>query len=84
MTSQSPHAAKVAGFVHNPDPPPIVLLDIAESMLKCVEAPDVAGRLFTAPNLDMLRRVCEQVLDADGYAKIVAAIGQRHALATQK
>ncbi len=83
VTARSPYAARVAGFVHNPDTPPSALLDMAQSLLECVEAPDVASSNGTAPNLETLRRVCEQVLDADGCAKVVAAVGQQRARATR-
>ena len=83
VTSRSPHAAKVAGFVHNPDPPPSGLLDLAQSLLECVEASDVTRSHGTSPNLETLRRVCEQVLDADGCAKVVASVGQQRAQATR-
>ena len=79
VTSRSPHAARVAGFVHNPDPPPGALLDLAQLLLECVQAPDVAGGDSAARNSETLRRVCEQVLDADGCAMVVAATGQRRA-----
>ena len=36
VTSRLPQAVRVAGFVHNPDPPPSVLLDMAQPMLECV------------------------------------------------
>ena len=83
LTSRSPHAARVAGFVHNPDPPPDALLDMAQSVLESVEAPDVAGSDGAAPDLETLRRVCEQVLDADGCAKVVAAASQQCARVTR-
>ena len=79
MKSRLPNAARVAGFVHNPDPPPTVLLEIAQSLLNCVKAPDVARSNGTPPELDTLRRVCGQLLDADGCAKAVAARDQRPA-----
>ena len=79
VTSRSPYAARVAGFVHNPDPPPSGLLDMAQSLLECVEAPDVTR---IPSNLETLRRVCEQVLDENGCAKVVAA-GQQRARATR-
>jgi hypothetical protein len=84
VTCRSPHAASVAGFVHNPDPPPSVLLNLAESLLKCGHAPDLAGSYDTALDLDMLRSVCEQVFDTDGYAKIVTIIDQRRARLAHK
>ena len=83
VTSRLPQAVRVAGFVHNPDPPPSVLLDMEQSMLECVEAPDVARSPGTAPNLELLRRVCEQVLDADGCAKVSADVGQQQVRATR-
>ena len=83
VTNRSSHAARVAGFVHNPDPPPGALLDVAQSLVECVEAPDLAGSEGGGADLKTLRRVREQVLDADGCAKVVAAIGRRRAQATR-
>jgi hypothetical protein len=82
VTSRLPNAARVAGFVHNPDPPPSGLLDMAQSLLECVEAPDVARRLGAVPNLETLRHVCEQLLDIDRCANVIAAVGQQSARAT--
>ena len=84
VTCHSPHAARVAGFVHNPDQPPSVLLNMAESLLKCGHATDLAESHGTALGLDMLRSVCKQVFDADGYAKVVSSIDQRRARLAHK
>ncbi len=74
VKSRLAHAAKVAGFVHNPDPPPGALLDLAQALLAGVEAPDVAVSCGQT-----LRRVCEKVLEAESCAKVVAAVTQQRA-----
>ncbi len=84
VANQSRHAEKVAGFVHNPDPPPDVPLNIAQSLLEIVEVSDVARSQSSAAKLDTLRRVCGQVLDANGCAKVVAAVSQRRARPTRE
>ena len=55
VTSRSPNAKRAAGFVHNPDPPPTILLDMAQSLLERGYAPIAAGNASNAPDLDMLR-----------------------------
>jgi hypothetical protein len=74
VTSRSPYAVRVAGFVHNPDPPPGGLLDLAQSLLECVETPGLARNVSTAPTLKMLRLMCEQVLDPEGCAVVFATL----------
>ncbi len=74
VTSRSPHAAKVAGFVHNPDPPPSGLLDMAQALLESVEAPDMVRTRGTPAAVRTLQRVCEQVLDEDGCTKVFDAV----------
>jgi len=69
--------------VHNPDPRPGALLDMAQSLLAGVEAPDLAVSHGATPNLETLRRVCEQVLDADGCAKVLAAARRHQVRATR-
>jgi hypothetical protein len=63
VTRRSPHAARIAGFVHDPLPPPDALLDIAQSFLEGDDAPDVARNNGAAPDLETLRRIREQMLD---------------------
>ena len=77
VASTSLHAARVAGFVHHPDTPPKLLLDMAQFLLEFVEPPDGAGRDDAVPNRGTLQRVCGQILDAEGCAKFLAAVNQR-------
>ena len=77
VKSRLVNAGRVAGFVHNPDPPPTVLFEIVQLLLDNVEVSDLAGSNGTAPDPDTLRRVCGQLLDADECAKIVALLALR-------
>jgi hypothetical protein len=78
VASRTPHALRVAGFIHNPDPSAAALLDIAQSLLEAVEPADVATQR-SAANVATLRRICGQVLDDTGCAKVAAAIGRPRA-----
>lgn len=72
VATRSRHAVRVAGFVHNPDPPPDSLLDLAQSLLARADPLDGGGNDDAAPDAIVLRAACAQVFDAEGFAVIFA------------
>jgi hypothetical protein len=63
VTNRSRHPARIAGFVHNPNPPPSALLDMAQLLLNGVNAPELTGSDRTARDVVALQRVCEQLFN---------------------
>ena len=77
VTSQLPCIERVTGFVHNPNSSIISLLDVAQSLIECLETSEVAETRDTTINLQTLQRLCGQLFDTNNCAKILAALDQR-------
>jgi hypothetical protein len=61
VTNRSRHPARIAGFVHNPEPSPGALLDMAQLLLNGVGAPASSDR--PAGEVASLQRICEQLFN---------------------
>lgn len=60
-----PRAARIVGFVHNREPPPDAVLDMAEALLVSTELPELAEIGGAALDARMARQIMAEVLNAD-------------------